>query len=156
MINLRAVANSQTKAINPNHPATLFISNGNQVVNFKQVAVYRQFAIVAEVQPLSSKDIRQLDALNVQGAEKSIYLNGSMLGISRIKQKGGDLIMFPDGTFPEGNLFLVLAQLELWGGGVWSHVAVVLQDDNFLAGSLTTDLSDPDNEVIVPTILTGI
>src|ERR1700679_3603194 len=112
MINLRAVANSQTKAINPNFAATLFISNGNSVVGYKQIPLYRQIGVTAEVQPLSSKDIRQIDALNIQGVEKSIYLNGPMIGISRIKQKGGDLIMFPNGTFPEGNLFLTIVQLE--------------------------------------------
>jgi len=83
---------------------------------------------MAQVQALSSGDIRQLDALNIQGAQKAIYLNGAALAISRIKQTGGDLIVFPDGTLPEGNTWLVLASLEQWGQ-TWCKCAVSLQDD---------------------------
>lgn len=128
--NLRATANSVTRVVNPNVPATLFISTGYTTINFVQQPQYEQFSILAQVQPLSSKDLRLLESLNIQGAEKSIYLNGASLGISRIKQRGGDLIVFPSGTFPEGDTFKVLVQLELWGASTWSHVAVVLQDDN--------------------------
>jgi hypothetical protein len=128
-MNLSAIANGVITAVNLNSPATLFISTGSTIVNFKQVPTYDKVAIAAQVQPLTSKDLRQLDALNIQGAEKSIYLNGAALGISRIKQRGGDLIVFPDGTLPEGNTWLVLASLEQWQGSTWAHVAVVLQDD---------------------------
>jgi hypothetical protein len=132
-MNLQQIANAAITAINPNFPATLFISTGNTVVNFKQTPTYDQVAISAQVQPLTSKDLRQLDALNIQGAEKAIYLNGAALGISRIKNRGGDLIVFADGTLPEGNTWLVLASLELWAGQTtingWCKVAAVLQDD---------------------------
>jgi hypothetical protein len=128
--NLRAIANSLTRVINPNLPATLFISTGNTIgADFRPVPAYDKAPISAQVQPLSSKDIRQLDSLNIQGAEKAIYVNGSALAISRIKQFGGDIIVFAPGTLPEGNTWLVLAQLELWGGGIWSKVSVILQDD---------------------------
>lgn len=128
-MNLAAIANGAITAINPNSPATLFISTGNNVVNFKQVPNYDQIAVVAQVQPLTSSDLRLLDSLNVQGAQKAIYLNGAALGIDRIKQRGGDLIVFADGTLPEGNTWLVLASLEQWQGSTWAKVAVVLQDD---------------------------
>jgi hypothetical protein len=127
-MNLRAIANSVTSAINPNVGATLFISTGNTVVNYKQVPAYDKAPVAAQVQPLTSGDIRQLDALNIQGAQKAIYLNGAALAISRIKKFGGDLVVFPDGTLPEGNTWLVLASLEQWGS-VWAKCAVILQDD---------------------------
>lgn len=129
-MNLRAVANSATRVINPNFPAKLFISTPPTVVNFVPTPQYDKASIIAQVQPLSSKDLRLLDGLNIQGAEKAIYLNGPALAISRIKKLGGDLIVFADGIIPEGNTWLVLAQLEIWGaGGTWSKVSVVLQDD---------------------------
>lgn len=128
-MNLQQIANGAITAVNPNFPAELFISTGNTTVNFKQVPAYDKVAISAQVQPLTSGDIRQLDALNIQGAQKAIYLNGAALGISRIKQRGGDLIVFADGTLAEGNTWLVLASLEQWGGSVWAKVAVSLQDD---------------------------
>jgi hypothetical protein len=128
-MNLQSIANGVITAINPNFPATLFISTGNTVVSFKQTPTYDKVAISAQVQPLTSGDLRQLDALNIQGAQKAIWLNGAALGISRIKQRGGDLIVFADGTLPEGNTWLVLASLEQWQGATWAHVAVALQDD---------------------------
>lgn len=127
--NLNLIANGVTVAVNQNLPATLFISTGNTVgSNFKQVPTYDKAAVQAQVQALSSGDIRQLDALNIQGAQKAIYLNGAALAIGRIKQKGGDLIVFADGTLPEGNTWLVLASLEQWAQ-TWCKVAVSLQDD---------------------------
>lgn len=128
-MNLQAVANGVITAINPNFPATLLISTGNTVVNFVQTPTWDSVAVSAQVQPLTSGDLRQLDALNIQGAQKAIWINGAALGISRIKQRGGDLIVFPDGTLPEGNTWLVLASLEQWQGATWAHVAVSLQDD---------------------------
>jgi len=127
-MNLNAIANGIVTAVNPNVAATLFISTGNTVdANFVQQPTYDQIAVAAQVQPLTSGDIRQLDALNIQGAQKAIYLNGAALGISRIKQRGGDLIVFADGVMPEGNTWLVLASLEQWQN--WCKVAVSLQDD---------------------------
>lgn len=127
-MNLNAIANGATSAINPNAGATLFISTGNTVVNFRQVPTYDKLAVSAQVQPLNSGDIRHLDSLNIQGAQKAAYLNGTALAISRIKQFGGDLLVFPDGTQPEGNTWLVVASLEQWST-TWCKVAVSLQDD---------------------------
>jgi hypothetical protein len=128
-MNLQAIANSVISAVNPNVAATLFISTGNTVdSNFVQQPTYDKLVVSAQVQPLTSGDIRQLDALNIQGAQKAIYLNGTALGISRVKQRGGDLIVFANGVMPEGNTWLVLASLEQWAT-TWCKVAVVLQDD---------------------------
>lgn len=127
--NLRATANSVTKAINANTPATLMISTGFAIVNHVPVPSYSSLPVKAQVQPLSSKDVRQLDSLNIQGAEKSIYLNGAALAIIRVKQLGGDLVVFANGLLPEGNTWKILSSLEQWGGSTWCKVAVVLQDD---------------------------
>jgi hypothetical protein len=128
-MNLNAIANGIVTSVNPNAAATLFISTGNTVdSNYVQQPAYDQVAVSAQVQPLTSGDIRQLDALNIQGAQKAIYINGAALGISRIKQRGGDLVVFADGVMPEGNTWLVLASLEQWAT-TWCKVAVSLQDD---------------------------
>lgn len=127
--NLRAVANSATKIVNPNFPATLRVSTGHTIVDHVQVPSYADAQVVAQVQPLSSKDVRQLDGLNIQGAEKVIFLNGAALAIVRVKQLGGDLVVFSPGTLPEGDTWKILASLEQWGGSTWCKCAVVLQDD---------------------------
>ena len=128
-MNLRATVNTVTRAINPNFTATLFISTGNTTVNFVQTPTYTQSTVQAQVQPMTTGDIRMLEGLDIQGAEKAIYLNGAALAISRIKKLGGDLIVFANGTLPEGNTWLILANLEQWGGSTWCKVACRLQDD---------------------------
>jgi hypothetical protein len=129
MVNWRALANSATSAVNPNVGAKLLISTGYTTnAKFQQVPTYDNQSVSAQVQPLSSGDLKLLDGLNIQGAQKAIYLNGAALAISRVKKLGGDLIVFPDGTLPEGNTWLTLASLEQWGG-TWCKVAAVLQDD---------------------------
>lgn len=156
--NLRATANSVTKAINANTPAFLYSSTGYAILNHVQVPSYVSAPLLAQVQPVSSGDLRQLDALNIQGAQKSIYLNGAALGVIRVKRLGGDLIVFPAGTLPEGDVWLVLASLEQWSGRLWGKVAVKLQDDmqGPSTSSLSTDLTDPNNIVVVPAVLTGV
>lgn len=131
--NLRALANSAIQPINPDLPATLMISTGNTVgADFKQIPTYDDVPVTAQVQPLSSGDIAQLDSLNIQGAEKTIYLDGVALAINRIKKRGGDLVVFAPGLVPEGTTWLVKANLEQWGG-TWCKVAVTLQDDDLSA-----------------------
>jgi hypothetical protein len=129
-MNLAEIANGAIVAVNPNVPATLKSSTGYAVdANHRQVPSYTDVAVQAQVQPLTSGDLRQLDALNIQGAQKAIYMNGAALGIVRVKNRGGDLVVFPAGTLPEGNTWLVLASLEQWEGATWCKVAVVIQDD---------------------------
>lgn len=129
--NLRAIANGPIQVVNPDIPATLWVSTGNTTdpTTYKQVPAYDQVPVAAQVQPLTTGDIRQLDALNIQGAEKAIYLNGVALAINRIKKLGGDLVVFAPGLVPEGTTWLVKANLEQWGG-TWCKVAVTLQDDD--------------------------
>ena len=126
--NLRAVANSVTRAVNPNFKATLWISTGNSVINYVQTPTYNKVPVRAQVQPLTTGDLKLLDALNIQGAQKTIFLNGAALALVRVKKRGGDLIVFANNTLPEGNTWLILANLEQWGGSTWCKVAVVLQD----------------------------
>lgn len=126
--NLRAAANSVTRVINPNISATLYVSNGNIIdANYVQQPNYVPYPMQAQVQALTSGDLRMLDALNIQGAQKTVFLNGVALGVVRIKQRGGDILLFGEGGPPEGNVWLVKASLEQWGR-TWAKVAIALQD----------------------------
>lgn len=126
--NLRQLANNNTRVVNPDVSATLFVSTGFTVgPSHRQVPSYDQVPVVAQVQPLESGEIKMLDALNIQGASKAVYINGSALAIDRIKHIGGDLLVFPDGTLPEGDNWLIVASLEQWGN-TWCKVAISLQD----------------------------
>jgi hypothetical protein len=144
-MNLQSIANGVISAVNPNFPATLYISTGNVVVEHQQVPSYESTPVSAQVQPLSSGDIRQLDALNIQGAQKAIWINGAALAVDRIKKLGGDIIVFPDGALPEGNVWLVVASIEQWQGATWCRVAVALQDDSAAPIQPPMNFSVPGN-----------
>lgn len=74
------------------------------------------------MQALQYNDIIQLDALNIQGERRKIYINGEVDGLVRADKKGGDLI-----TTPDGKVWKVAISLEQWPD--WCCVAVTLQDD---------------------------
>jgi hypothetical protein len=129
-LNLNAAVNSVTRRVNPNFPASLLVSTGFSMVNHVPVPSYAApLPIIAQVQPLTTGDVRQLDALNIQGAERVIFMNGAAHAILRVKQTGGDLVVFAANTLPEGNTWKILASLEQWGANTWCKVAVVLTDD---------------------------
>lgn len=75
----------------------------------------------AQVQALTTKDLHQLEALNIGGSSRKIYLNGFVSATVRVSQKGGDLVALPDGTN-----YLTTAVLEQWPD--WVCVAVTLQN----------------------------
>lgn len=71
------------------------------------------------MQELSSTDLRQVDAINIQGILKSAYLNGNFNGVNRPDQKGGDILIV------NGQQWLVVKVPELWPE--WCRVIVNLQ-----------------------------
>ena len=128
--NLRVLANTTTRVINPNLSATLYVSTGYTTdASHRQQPTYAKNAILGvNVQPASSGDIRHMDALNIQGVDKVAFLNGAALAIDRVVQVGGDLLVFAPGALPEGTTWLIVASLEQWSA-TWCKVAIKLQDD---------------------------
>ncbi|TIR66396.1 MAG: hypothetical protein E5X24_23645 [Mesorhizobium sp.] len=84
-------------------------------------------SVSLQAQSLTYNDLQLLDGLNIQGVRRAVYLNGSALGVVRELQVGGDLFVFPAGTFPEGDTWLVALVLESWPD--WCKCAVTLQMD---------------------------
>lgn len=78
-----------------------------------------------QVQPMSYRDLQQVQGLNLNGQKRAIYVNGNWRGVSRASQQGGDLITMPDGT-----VWMVVQELEDWFATAgWSKVAVTLQNN---------------------------
>lgn len=84
-------------------------------------AIVSTLTAIGQVQPLTYRDIEHLSGLNIQGYQRGIYINGTLDGLVRIDEKGGDLIQTPDGRW-----WLVTLVLEQWPD--WVKVAVTLQD----------------------------
>ncbi len=67
-------------------------------VTIDSEAMTTQFWVLGQVQPITWRDIQQLDGINQQGTRNKVYLNGRIDGLIRSPNKGGDLITDPDGT----------------------------------------------------------
>jgi len=127
MVNLRAVVNPAIQFINPDVQATLKRSTGYTVQpNGKRVPTYEDRQLMLQVQALSPGEIKHLDGLNIQGVMRAAYFDGSIFGLVRVARKGGDVVVFPTGTFPEGDEWLCVHVLEQWGP--WGKVALTLQN----------------------------
>lgn len=134
MINLRGVANSVTRAINPNVTTELWKSTGSTTADTgKRTPNYRKLPIIVQVQALTYSDLQQLDGLNIQGVRRAIYANTQVASVIRVAQKGGDLLVFPAGTpgVQEGTTWLAVHVLERWSS--WCKIAITLQNDNLEA-----------------------
>ena len=120
-MNLRAVANGLTSAINPNTMGTIQISTGSTAgVAGRRIPTYRTFPARMQVQALTERDILHLDALNVAGSSHKVYVNGRLDALVRPQNKGGDLLTFG------GQTWLTTAVLEDFPD--WCVVSVTLQN----------------------------
>lgn len=77
-----------------------------------------------QVQPITWRDLQQLDGLNLQGTRAKIYVYGQVEGLVRTTERGGDLIILPD-----GKTWLTAQVLEGWHTAGWCSIAATLQDD---------------------------
>lgn len=120
-MDLNLIANGLTQSINPNVAAIAKISDGYETAaDGSRVPKYLDDnPITIQKQALTQGDLRQLDNLNVQGAQIAAYVEGSWYGVVRKDKKGGDLFVTSDETW------LVVAVLEMWPD--WSRVALCQQ-----------------------------
>mgnify|MGYP001617856700 CR=1 FL=1 len=127
MVNIRPVANMMIQSINPDVQATVRRSTGYTTLpSGKRTPTYADSPITLQVQALSKSEIQHLDGLSIQGTARAIYFDGAVFGLVRAQQKGGDVIIFPAGTLPEGDEWLCVHVLEQWSP--WGKVAIVLQN----------------------------
>ena len=131
--------------VNPSQPATLVRSKGYTIVQSgRQTPAYESpVPIRAQVQDLTQRDIQHLNSLNIQGSQKTIFFSGEVSAISRVAQKGGDIIGLLD-----GRVWLTTAVLEQWPD--WCHVAVTQQTDLGLPFFPSLRFNDARNSQYVP------
>lgn len=113
-------------AVNPHQPATLQLSTGPGPTasdGSRSPTYARAIDVTAQVQSLSTSDLRKLEGMNIQGSQRAIYLNGMMNAVQRLNQLGGDLV-----TLQDGSTWLTTAVLEGWDTG-WCKISVVQQLD---------------------------
>lgn len=87
-------------------------------------AMTTSHVVPGKVQPLTMRDLTQIEGLNLGGVKWKLYLNGKLDGIVRPERKGGDLITIPSG--PHAGIWLVAQVLEQYPD--WCSAAITLQN----------------------------
>lgn len=127
-MNLRRIANGLTRNVNPNRTIT-WIQGAGYTTNGAGKRTPTQAtpkSITANVQPLQGRDLEHVDALNLQGVFRSVYLYGDVEGIVRADGKGGDILQFSEIPGGTSRSWLVTQVMETWPD--WCRVIVTLQD----------------------------
>ena len=122
-MDLRGIANGVTSTVNPNQTVTVLRSTGYTIgAGRRQVPSYAAPVTgPGQIQALDANDIKQLDGINIQGTIRAIYLRGTLAGVVRPNQTGGDIVQI------SGQDWLVVKVLEGWP--TWTKAAIVLQGD---------------------------
>ena len=123
-MNLHGIVAGAIAAVNPFRTVSLQISIGSTTAaDGTRVATFAPAVNVsAQIQPLAFGDIQQIDALNIQGVRRKVYIAGAIDGLVRVANKGGDLITFSDGT-----IWKVVLVTEAWPD--WTSASVTIQDE---------------------------
>lgn len=126
-MNLNQIANGVVKAVSPNILLSIQVSTGNtESPDGTRVPTYAPPQVAyGQVQPLSYREIAQVDSLNLQGTRKGIYINSFVEGLVRPTNQGGDLITVEEG--PNAGLYLVVLIEETWING-WCKAICTLQN----------------------------
>jgi hypothetical protein len=127
MFDVRMIANQVSQVTNPNISVTWLKSTGytTSASGSRTPTTTSQQVISAQVQGLSSEDLKHTDGLNIQGVMRSVHIFGNVQGVVRIDQQGGDILQFPE--LPGGAIrnWKVIQVMETWP--TWSRVLVALQ-----------------------------
>lgn len=75
----------------------------------------------AQVQELTQGELRQIESLNIQGVQRSVYFTGAAAGAVRFSRRGGDVITL----LTDNTVWLTTAVLEEWPD--WVKVSITLQ-----------------------------
>lgn len=99
-----------------------YLLNNEQTV--ASVAMTTSYVLLGSVQPMSARDLRQVEGMNLAGVQWKVYLHGEVDSIVRSEKKGGDLITIPSG--PHAGVWLVVVILEQFAD--WCCAGITLQN----------------------------
>lgn len=101
-------------------PGTYTVSEEQGVPS---VAMSSSLTLLAQAQAMSTRDLRQVEMLNLTGTMKAFYVNGALDGGVRVELKGGDLL-----TLPDASVWLVTLVTEPWAiTAGWTKLIATLQ-----------------------------
>jgi hypothetical protein len=125
-MNLHNIVSGYVGAVNPQMQVSIQMSIGaTQNQDGTETPQYAPaINVLAQVQPLTSGDLRHMDALNLQGSHRAMYVAIPIRGAVRASVKGGDLVQLPDNS-----MWLVTQVMENWFETAgWVKATITLQD----------------------------
>lgn len=96
----------------------------NQEQTVASEAMTTSLTLTGQVQPITTRDLAQMEGINLGGVRWKIYLSGEVDAIVRDEKKGGDLITISTGRHQ--GVWLVVQILEQWPD--WCVAAIVQQN----------------------------
>ncbi len=126
-MNLQSIAEGVISAVNVPVSVSIQQSTGYTVgPDFTQIPTYSTYSMFVDLQALSFDDIRQADALSIQGERRKMYITGQVDGLVRYAAKGGDLVTITDATSAwNGTVWKVAMVTEYFAG--WTSAVITLQ-----------------------------
>lgn len=131
-MNLHLTVRGAITSVNPDTPGQWYRSTGYATGgDGTQAPTYAApVTLPMQVQPLTGKDLKKLEGLNIQGITRTVFVNANVQGVDREAGQGGDLICFADvATVPpdlRGTWWLCTTVLDTWGVG-WCKVGLTKQ-----------------------------
>lgn len=95
----------------------------NQSQTVGSEAMTTALVLLGQVQPITWRDLQQMEGINLGGVRWKLYVNGEIDAIVRPEKKGGDLITIAQGRHQ--GTWLVVQILEQFPD--WCCAAIVLQ-----------------------------
>lgn len=126
-MNLHGLVRGAIGTVNPDSEVRFYRSVGSSPgASGRRIPQYAGMrSVKAQIQPLSSRELRHLQAQNIQGTFRSVYLYGDADGVVRVNQRGGDILQFkPSASDPIAD-WLIVEVFEQWPD--WCRVAACLQ-----------------------------
>lgn len=123
-MNLHDIVSSSISSINPFQSITITTRGGYIVNNYGERTAKEgtTITVMADVQPLSSEDIKFISNYNQSSIYKSFYVSADVNGINRPLAKAGDIITW------NGNRYYITSLKEGWYETCgWNHFIGVLQ-----------------------------
>lgn len=133
-MNLHGIVRGAITSVNPDVVANYLASTGSTTdAAGNQTPAYAAATPVRiQVQPTNGRDIERLNALNIQGVPRTIFMFGNTQGIVRVFAQGGDLLQFVPFLGQPIQTWLVVVVDGPWNveGGGWTKLLCVLQTDS--------------------------
>lgn len=130
-MNLHGIVAPIIAAVNPNQQVQIATGTGSTTaLDGTRTPSYSIQSVPAQIQALTSPELRMVDNLNVQGDVRAVYFYGDVTGLLRASQVNGTLVKFADGS-----VWMVFVEFEPWGTTAgWSKVGVNRQQASVWPG----------------------